>query len=893
MEFPARTLKFGVDVGRKAHDFLTDVDLDSQIETAGLKAGRHVADDHDDLDPRGVHDLIVLALEDSDELADGVDELIQRGEPVAAEAALLAEELARLADGFDPLAAVSTEAVDWEAVAETFLETFEREVAAMEADQRWFLLQAYNQRVLEAVTPDEFAEARASLTERGFDVVSDADFETEIEDPRAAWREPFDWQHLPNDYAVDRYHGDSDRTFTQQVLATLDGGGHQLLFGPPGSGKTVACRQAAAAWHHDDDTGPVIHWRGGAKSLDPHALERDVETLRELGDTLVVVEDAARERGLPIFQFLIGELADEPDVSVLLDAREHELDRLGQRVRRVYDDDSVGQSVSNRLGTLTERDRVPYLSVREVGEILDRFAETTDTNRDVLPTAEAVFDHLTTIESREREDATTDEDHDETSRAETDDPETDATETSHETMRITPDQIRQTVGTNSAVSVASPMLMLSYYLPVATADEAADTAEEGVDTNSSESPLEQRVRSVFNELNSSDETDDDSTPAVIRRRAVLLMATLAAADLPIHESYLYALTDDGADREVVTNVIDDYRGRVHFGRVGEATGEGKHVFRSPHELWGLTYLYVHEAESGSPTALFEESMDAVFSVIDDESVRRELGDAKMAFRRQTLLFELLDENQTYIADNVVRSLFQIGRDRPTLVDLFGTTRLSRLELPECCSDETFVRQSFWRSEMYRTVRGTDWSVERGDTDEQRDERGGDDELHNSVVELLCARQTAMERDVETNWVEEQFYQELGRYAEGQGDLRAAEWLFRLSLTRSRRRENDHGVASNLHALGEVARMRGDFDKAEERLKECGEKLEETGDASDLAVVLGSLGTIARSRGEFDAAEEYHERSLSIKQEIGDRSGEAKSLGNLGNIAAQRGEFDAA
>ena len=900
MELPLRTLKFGVDVGRKAHDFLTNVDLDSQIETAGLEAGQHVADDHDDLDPRGVHDLIVLALEDSDELADGVDELIQRGEPVAAEATLLAEELARLADGFDPLAAVSTEAVDWEAVAETFLETFELEVAAMEADQRWFLLQAYNQRVLAAVTADEFAEARANLTERGFDVVSDADFETEIENPRAAWREPFDWQHLANDYAVDRYHGDSDRTFTQQVLATLDGGGHKLLFGPPGSGKTVACRQAAAAWHHDDDTGPVIHWSGGlsGKRLDPDALEQAVDTVRELGDTLILVEDAARSRTLPIFEFLNGELGDASDVSVLLDAREYELDRLGSRVDD-EGDGGEGQSVYNRLGALTERDRVPYLFVREVDEILDRFAETTDTARDVLPSAEAVFDHLTTVESREREAAATDDNHGETGAAstETDDAPDEGTETgadgaeadtAGQTARITPEQIRQTVGEDSSVSVASPMLMLSYYLPV-TADG------ESVDTDASESPLEQRVRSVFEELHGSDGADaDDSGPARLRREVVLTMATLAAADLPIHESYLYALADDQSGYDMVETTVDEFRGRVHFGRIGETTGEGRHVFRSPHELWGLTYLYVHENESGRATPRFENCVNTMFSVIDDESVRRELGRARAPFRGQTYLFELLDDDPTQLADVVVRRLFQIGRDRPRLVDLFETTRRSYLELPECCSDETFVMQSFWRSEMYRTVRGTDdWSVERGDTDEQRDERDGDDELHNSVVELLCARQTAMERDVETDWVEERFYEWLGRYARGQGDFRAAEWLFSLSLTRSRRRENDHGVASSFHALGRVARMRGDFDKAEERLRDCVEKLEETGDASDLAVVLHSLGNIARNRGEFDAAEEYHERSLSIEQEIGDRSGEAKGLHSLGNIAFQRGEFDEA
>lgn len=78
MGLSPRTLKFAVDIGRKAYDRLTDTDLDAQIETAAMAAGERAAEDDADLDPTGVRDLIAVTLQDSTELAEGVDELVEQ-----------------------------------------------------------------------------------------------------------------------------------------------------------------------------------------------------------------------------------------------------------------------------------------------------------------------------------------------------------------------------------------------------------------------------------------------------------------------------------------------------------------------------------------------------------------------------------------------------------------------------------------------------------------------------------------------------------------------------------------------------------------------------------------------------------------------------------------------
>jgi tetratricopeptide (TPR) repeat protein len=165
MDFSFRTLKAAVDGAQKAHDSLTDMDLSSRIETAGRKTGEQLAEERDDLGPEGVRERLAIALED-EELAERVAELIERGEPVASESdvlatesELLATELERLADEGAFADASTIPEVDWSQVAELFLETFEREVMAMDdGETKSRLLLAYSQQILAELTPEEFTE---------------------------------------------------------------------------------------------------------------------------------------------------------------------------------------------------------------------------------------------------------------------------------------------------------------------------------------------------------------------------------------------------------------------------------------------------------------------------------------------------------------------------------------------------------------------------------------------------------------------------------------------------------------------------------------------------------------------------------------------------------------
>lgn len=63
---------------------LSQVSTSLRRSTLPQSVGERVADDNEDLQP-GVRDLTAAALEDSDELADRVEELIQRDDPVTAD----------------------------------------------------------------------------------------------------------------------------------------------------------------------------------------------------------------------------------------------------------------------------------------------------------------------------------------------------------------------------------------------------------------------------------------------------------------------------------------------------------------------------------------------------------------------------------------------------------------------------------------------------------------------------------------------------------------------------------------------------------------------------------------------------------------------------------------
>jgi len=99
--------------------------------------------------------------------------------------------------------------------------------------------------------------------------------------------------------------------------------------------------------------------------------------------------------------------------------------------------------------------------------------------------------------------------------------------------------------------------------------------------------------------------------------------------------------------------------------------------------------------------------------------------------------------------------------------------------------------------------------------------------------------------------------------------------------------------SVINSYGLFLQRIGMLENAEERFLQVAEIGKETGDDSLVAIAYGNLGNMYRIRGDFDRAEEMHEKSLAIEKKLGRREGVANQYGNLGNVYLIRDDLDRA
>ncbi len=134
---------------------------------------------------------------------------------------------------------------------------------------------------------------------------------------------------------------------------------------------------------------------------------------------------------------------------------------------------------------------------------------------------------------------------------------------------------------------------------------------------------------------------------------------------------------------------------------------------------------------------------------------------------------------------------------------------------------------------------------------------------------------------------------LGDIARNRGDYDKAEALYHQSLAVYTEIGDRAGMATSWGVLGDIARNRGDYDKAEALYHQSLAVYTEIGDRAGMATSWGVLGYIASKRGDYDKAEALYNQCLAVRTELGDRAGMATSWGVLGDIASKRGDYDKA
>jgi tetratricopeptide (TPR) repeat protein len=124
--------------------------------------------------------------------------------------------------------------------------------------------------------------------------------------------------------------------------------------------------------------------------------------------------------------------------------------------------------------------------------------------------------------------------------------------------------------------------------------------------------------------------------------------------------------------------------------------------------------------------------------------------------------------------------------------------------------------------------------------------------------------------------------------EDPGNLDRARACYEESLSLAREVGALRLIGSNLNALGELARFRGELGQARESYEQSlAIHRRESKDGS--AVALVNLGFVAFAQGDIDAARQFFEESLALSRELGIKALVASCLEGLAGVDAVRGD----
>jgi tetratricopeptide (TPR) repeat protein/predicted transcriptional regulator len=686
------------------------------------------------------------------------------------------------------------------------------------------------------------------------------------------WRTGLSLAEVAAGLAVDRERPTDDgrQSVPAAVFERLTTGTDVAVLGPPGSGKSTTCKTVAWRWH-EDDRGPVLYRESGAGqpfSAWPLLAEllRDAE-----GHALVVVEDAVRPEANDVFR-VMAEFTGEDDVTVLLDAREHEWH------------DPPSFPADGRLETYrveaVETVTMPPVDGREVERFAERFEAATDATLGIDPEQ-----LLSTIREATDEAAG---------------PATLQLLLHRLSLRAAPlvaeeyrtpttlvEDVRRAITTvqpldEPGLAVAALANLLnaagmtpdpSYLHAVGAATGDHEAVEEAIDL------LEGRV--LFPET--------DGWRMVHEAWSALFLDTLRSELAGDHAeqlvggalSALLALADDPDRRATVEAALqrsDLDADATPLDRIEEDPTEWtvetvERLFRTPLEYPGLTPLF--GSTDGDAVELPATLPDTHRASVARWRARayREGGFLDRGAEEYEALRERAEEWTPDRADRL----------EARAVSGLGTVAYRRGEMEAA-------------EERYREALAA--AEKRGDP-----ERAAANRKHLGNVawvrgDLEAAEEYYREslstfREVEDPLGAAYVRHNLGNVVDAGGDPAAAEEHYHAALSTYRELGKRGAEADCLNNLGVLAESRGDLAAAAGHYRDCLERYGELGDRIGQANALANLGLIADKRADPDDAERYASRALQRYRTVGDSGGEAFALTVLAGGARQRGDVDAA
>ncbi len=134
---------------------------------------------------------------------------------------------------------------------------------------------------------------------------------------------------------------------------------------------------------------------------------------------------------------------------------------------------------------------------------------------------------------------------------------------------------------------------------------------------------------------------------------------------------------------------------------------------------------------------------------------------------------------------------------------------------------------------------------------------------------------------------------MGDVARRKGEFERAADLYREALTHFEAQKDDLGLANTLIGLAEVLQRRGQVDLAFDLTHKALKLFKEAGNEPGVAMSLKMLGQIAQSRGDLVRCEDLTQQALTLYARIGHKFGIANAHNVLAEVARHRGDLEAA
>ncbi|PSQ56986.1 hypothetical protein BRD18_08050 [Halobacteriales archaeon SW_7_71_33] len=178
----------------------------------------------------------------------------------------------------------------------------------------------------------------------------------------------------------------------------------------------------------------------------------------------------------------------------------------------------------------------------------------------------------------------------------------------------------------------------------------------------------------------------------------VLVNLLNAAGVGVYPEYVHALADDRAEHETIERHLEALQGSVLFSSPAEVT-PALAPYEAIHETWSQQFLDRLLDDRGSRRAhgIVGDCLSALLSLADDGDRRRSIEWYFEGSRDR--LDRVVADPEGWTGD-VLRSVFELGRRRPGLAPLLGTTEHSRVDLPESCSRPIELHCTRWLGQAY-------------------------------------------------------------------------------------------------------------------------------------------------------------------------------------------------